>query len=501
MGWRFRRSLKIAPGLHLNIGKRGISSLSVGGRGARLTFGKYGVRQTVGLPGTGLSFSSTTRPGSSVRNSEALASVPNPPLVDPKRFGITAEPVPPEAGRTRKPFFALGVVTIAAAVVLLPNDLRPWALLGGGVLCALGFARPSRESLEATERRRVEDLARDELDRRVSAFQAAAASLANSQALSVDVKRVLAMQHALGLTDAEAGALQIEKLKGIDALLDFEMSCGDHLPAVPAPQHIVAPDICYFGATAVHDRRGDNDPAGTLYLTDKRALFVSMDGLTSAGWRQVLSVGLDGRTLRIQRRDRQNPYLFDFSTYADAMKAEFICKRVFKAFSLLLQGDLGTFDRPKPPEQASESQSPPVRIENHEVNDQHDCDLGSGMDWSVEIVGEEFAQPALRDLSAGRRLRGEEVQFIVSLIPEPTHPYDANATRVNILNGALVGYLSKADAAAYAVALKALSVTGKRGVCRARLIEGTSDKSSIGVLLDLADPQVLMAKVSAGQPS
>jgi Protein of unknown function (DUF4236) len=557
MGWRFRRSLKIAPGLRLNIGKRGISSLSVGGRGARLTFGKHGVRQTVGLPGTGLSFSSTTRLGSSLRNTEAPTSVPKPPFVDPKRFGIVAEPLPPDAGKTKKTFFILGVITIGAAVVFpVPNDLRPWALLGGGVLFALGFARPSRASLEAVEQRRIEDVARDELARRVSTFAAAVAGLSTSQALSADlkrvlakrhelgltaeeaapcqrhiddlaraelaqrvstfgaavaglssspsslgVKRVLATQHELGLTDSEAGPLQIEKLKAIDAVLDFEASCGDHLPAVPAPQHIVAPDICYFAAEAVHDRRGENDPAGTLYLTDKRVLFVSTEGLTSAAWRQVLSVGLDGRTLRIQRRDRQNPYLFDFSTYTDAMKAEFITKRVFKSFSSLLQGDLGTFERPQHPVQEKDSPSPPARIDKRELNDQHDCDLGSGVDWSVAVVGDEYSQTALLDLSAGRRLRGEEVQFIASLVPELTHPYDANATQVHILNGAHVGYLSKADAAAYAVALKALSATGKQGVCRARLIGGTPDKTTIGVLLDLLDPDTLIAKLSpGGQP-
>ena len=45
MGWRFRRSLKIMPGVHLNISKRGVSSLSLGGRGATLNLGKRGVRQ------------------------------------------------------------------------------------------------------------------------------------------------------------------------------------------------------------------------------------------------------------------------------------------------------------------------------------------------------------------------------------------------------------------------------------------------------------------------
>ena len=56
MGFRFRKSIKIAPGVRLNIGKKGISSVSVGGRGARINIGKRGTTASTGLPGTGLSY-------------------------------------------------------------------------------------------------------------------------------------------------------------------------------------------------------------------------------------------------------------------------------------------------------------------------------------------------------------------------------------------------------------------------------------------------------------
>jgi hypothetical protein len=55
MGFRFRRSIKLLPGIRLNFGKRGVST-SIGVRGAHVTFGKSGTRTTVGLPGSGLSF-------------------------------------------------------------------------------------------------------------------------------------------------------------------------------------------------------------------------------------------------------------------------------------------------------------------------------------------------------------------------------------------------------------------------------------------------------------
>jgi hypothetical protein len=59
MGFRFRRSIRIGPGLRVNLSKSAIST-SAGRRGAWFTFGPRGMRSTVGLPGTGLSYSEQT---------------------------------------------------------------------------------------------------------------------------------------------------------------------------------------------------------------------------------------------------------------------------------------------------------------------------------------------------------------------------------------------------------------------------------------------------------
>ena len=57
---RFRRSVKIAPGLRLNINKRSVG-LSAGPRGARYSINSSGRRtRSVGLPGTGLGYRSQT---------------------------------------------------------------------------------------------------------------------------------------------------------------------------------------------------------------------------------------------------------------------------------------------------------------------------------------------------------------------------------------------------------------------------------------------------------
>lgn len=55
MSFRFRRSVRIAPGVRINFGKAG-ASVSAGVRGARVTFGRGGGRATVGIPGTGVSY-------------------------------------------------------------------------------------------------------------------------------------------------------------------------------------------------------------------------------------------------------------------------------------------------------------------------------------------------------------------------------------------------------------------------------------------------------------
>ncbi len=55
MGFRFRRSIKLAPGLRLNVSKSGVS-MSAGLRGASVSMGKNGVYGNVGVPGTGVSY-------------------------------------------------------------------------------------------------------------------------------------------------------------------------------------------------------------------------------------------------------------------------------------------------------------------------------------------------------------------------------------------------------------------------------------------------------------
>jgi Protein of unknown function (DUF4236) len=55
VGFRFRRSVRVLPGLRLNLSKSG-ASVSLGPRGLHYTIGPKGTRTTIGIPGTGLSW-------------------------------------------------------------------------------------------------------------------------------------------------------------------------------------------------------------------------------------------------------------------------------------------------------------------------------------------------------------------------------------------------------------------------------------------------------------
>jgi hypothetical protein len=67
---RFRKSIRIAPGVRINLSRSGIST-SLGGRGATVNIGRKGTRTTVGIPGTGISFSQRAGGGGGSTNQGA----------------------------------------------------------------------------------------------------------------------------------------------------------------------------------------------------------------------------------------------------------------------------------------------------------------------------------------------------------------------------------------------------------------------------------------------
>lgn len=85
MGFRYRKSISIMPGVRMNVSKSGIG-YSVGTRGARVSRSPNGrVTRTLSVPGTGVSHSQTLRSGSSAgRARTAAAPAPAAPAAPPK---------------------------------------------------------------------------------------------------------------------------------------------------------------------------------------------------------------------------------------------------------------------------------------------------------------------------------------------------------------------------------------------------------------------------------
>lgn len=78
MGLRFRKSIKLAKGVNLNIGKKSIG-VSVGGKGARYSINSSGRRTTtIGIPNTGISYSTTSTRGKKTAKNDSRNSYSTP---------------------------------------------------------------------------------------------------------------------------------------------------------------------------------------------------------------------------------------------------------------------------------------------------------------------------------------------------------------------------------------------------------------------------------------
>lgn len=89
MGLRFRKSIKILPGVKLNLGTKG-ASVSLGKRGMHYTMHTSGRKTvSVGLPGTGLSYVKTIDSGK--KNTSSKTAKPLTGYRDPKAAGTAQE--------------------------------------------------------------------------------------------------------------------------------------------------------------------------------------------------------------------------------------------------------------------------------------------------------------------------------------------------------------------------------------------------------------------------
>ena len=132
MGLRFRKSIKIAPGVRLNIGKKSVG-ISAGVKGARVSVNSSGrVTKSVGIPGTGLSYVKTSRIGSSgASGSGGSGASGNVPPITPAPSG-GPQPSPQKNYK--------GLKVLAVVLIVLGLLLSVASIIGGLVFTAVGCA-------------------------------------------------------------------------------------------------------------------------------------------------------------------------------------------------------------------------------------------------------------------------------------------------------------------------------------------------------------------------
>lgn len=108
MGWRYRRSYKILPGLRMNVGSRGVTSFSLGGRGVTVNMSKRGTKTTYSLPGTGISYQTQTKRHQAAKLPPLAAS----PVVQAPRTQPQRKPL--------KTYAAVGAAAVIGYLVLRP---------------------------------------------------------------------------------------------------------------------------------------------------------------------------------------------------------------------------------------------------------------------------------------------------------------------------------------------------------------------------------------------
>lgn len=159
MGLRFRKSVKIAPGVRLNISKKSVG-ISAGVKGYRKSINSSGrVTTSIGVPGTGVSCVKTENLKSkkkktvSSRVSSTAAAASSPASSPAKVQKAAAQPKekPPKTTavlqeRPDASFVVFGVVALAGAVFLFASSHVIFSVVAAlfGIFCLYSFIHIKR---------------------------------------------------------------------------------------------------------------------------------------------------------------------------------------------------------------------------------------------------------------------------------------------------------------------------------------------------------------------
>ena len=124
MGLRFRKSVKIAPGVRLNFGKKS-ASVSLGGKGARLTINNKGKKTaSVGIPGTGLYYTESIGGTKKRKEHRNMAAKKTGNVEKSKKTNVPKEDKP-KTPITKKWWFWAIAVCLVGSIISGPGEDPP----------------------------------------------------------------------------------------------------------------------------------------------------------------------------------------------------------------------------------------------------------------------------------------------------------------------------------------------------------------------------------------
>lgn len=112
----------------------------------------------------------------------------------------------------------------------------------------------------------------------------------------------------------------------------------------------------------------------------------------------------------------------------------------------------------------------------------------------MQVKGESYNEPSFISICGPRSTDGYDLAVTAQLRAEPTNVYDRNAVQV-LVNGRLVGHLSRDDAAEWSpILLKRLRARNEVMECSARIRggwgRGGGDTGNFGITLDLCSAAI-----------
>jgi hypothetical protein len=148
----------------------------------------------------------------------------------------------------------------------------------------------------------------------------AAPEAARLQKLGADLE-------AFGLPEDDI-EIEREMLEGLERLIALTHEIGANgLPVVDTGHRVVGTERCHFSAPASMPDE-PTQPSGRLLLTSGRAIFVGGASARTLAWHMVGDALPSDRDLVLVRVDREHLLRFRSNTFADALCAAFLARRL-----------------------------------------------------------------------------------------------------------------------------------------------------------------------------